>query len=89
LRFPVKLPARERKKYAANRDKFDVAADAPARLLQPLQERPDVGLEFRIVRGSGQEYPIRRIRSGCCARAASGHAVAAPPRTAMNSRRFH
>jgi hypothetical protein len=25
-------------------------------LLQPLQERPDAGLKFRIVRGSGQEH---------------------------------
>src|SRR5262245_9939203 len=33
-----------------------VTADAPARLLQPLQERPDAGLKFRIVRGSGQEH---------------------------------
>src|SRR5262249_30920504 len=29
-----------------------------------------------------------RTRSPCCARAASGHAAAAPPRTVMNSRRF-
>ena len=33
-----------------------VAADGPAQLLQPLQERPDAGLKFRIVRGRGQEY---------------------------------
>ncbi len=31
---------------------------------------------------------MRRIRSGCCARTASGHAAAAPPRSAMNSRRL-
>src|ERR1043166_6988975 len=32
---------------------------------------------------------MRRIRSvGCCARAASGHVVAAPPRSLMNSRRL-
>src|SRR4029077_20861618 len=30
---------------------------------------------------------MRTFRDGCCARAASGHA-AAPPRTAMNARRF-
>jgi hypothetical protein len=29
---------------------------------------------------------IRRIRSGCCARAASGHAAAAPPSSVMNAR---
>ena len=32
-------------------------------------------------------YPITGI-AGCCARAASGHAAAAPPRSVMNSRRF-
>jgi hypothetical protein len=31
--------------------------------------------------------PMRRIRSGCCACALSGH-VAAPPSSVMNSRRF-
>ena len=30
---------------------------------------------------------FRRIRSGCCARAASGHLAAAPPSAASNSRR--
>ena len=33
-----------------------VAADGPAQLRQPLQERPDAGLKFRIVRGCGQEH---------------------------------
>ena len=32
---------------------------------------------------------MRRIRSACCARAASGHAAAAPPSSVMNSRRLH
>jgi hypothetical protein len=32
--------------------------------------------------------PMRRIRSTCCARAASGQPAAAPPRSVMNSRRF-
>src|SRR5215510_10879860 len=32
--------------------------------------------------------PTRRIRSGCCARAASGHAAAAPPSSVMKSRRL-
>jgi hypothetical protein len=31
--------------------------------------------------------PITGI-AACCARAANGHAAAAPPRTVMNSRRF-
>ena len=37
-------------------------------------------------RPSSMSTPMRRIRSGCCARAASGHA-AAPPSSVMNSRR--
>src|SRR5262245_55045578 len=36
----------------------------------------------------GMSTPTRRIRSGGCARAASGHATTAPPRSVMNSRRF-
>ena len=34
-----------------------VAADAPAQQRQPLQERPDANLEFRIIRSSRQKYP--------------------------------
>src|SRR5262245_5474426 len=32
--------------------------------------------------------PIRRIRSACCARAATGHTAAAPPRSVMKLRRL-
>src|SRR5262245_35015661 len=32
--------------------------------------------------------PMRRIRSGCCARAEKGHAIAPPPITLMKSRRL-
>src|SRR5947208_2901174 len=32
--------------------------------------------------------PTRGIFANCCARAASGHAAAAPPSSVMNSRRF-
>ena len=32
--------------------------------------------------------PIRRTRSGCCARATNDQATAAPPTKLMNSRRF-
>src|ERR1700736_3105576 len=39
---------------------------------------------IRRVRKAARKYP----RTGCCARAASGHA-AAPPSSDMNSRRFH
>src|SRR5262249_19222961 len=45
-----------------------VAADAPARLLETLQERPDAGLKFRIVRSRGQEnadetHPLALLRA--------------------------
>ena len=33
-----------------------VLPDAPARLLQSLQERPDPGLKIRIVRSSSQQH---------------------------------
>ena len=36
----------------------------------------------------GSRNPITGI-AGCCARAASGHAAAAPPSSVMNSRRSH
>jgi hypothetical protein len=38
--------------------------------------------------GKGITIPMRRIAWACCARAASGHAAAPPPRSEMNSRRF-
>jgi len=34
----------------------------------------------------GKKKPIFGILPGCCARAASGHAAAAPPSNVMNSR---
>jgi hypothetical protein len=34
------------------------------------------------------KYPMIGSLPGCCARAASGHAAAAPPSSVMNSRRF-
>ena len=45
-----------------------IAADGPARLPQPLQERPDPGLKLRIVRGLGQDdadapHPLALLRT--------------------------
>src|SRR5262249_46976419 len=37
---------------------------------------------------NGLSTPILRTRSACCARAASGHAAAAPPSSVMNARRL-
>jgi hypothetical protein len=60
-----------------------VAADGPPELLEPVATRacPSGSCSARFM-----STPIRRIRSGCCARAASGHA-AAPLSAATNSRR--
>jgi hypothetical protein len=45
-------------------------------LLQALLERRKPSLPFRIVRGDTQSTAMRRMRSRCCARAASGHTAA-------------
>ena len=41
-----------------------------------------------VSRGTGTKKPRRQVRPGSCARAPSGHAVAAPQSSVMNSRRF-
>ena len=43
---------------------------------------------FRIVCGRGHEHADASHAFACCARAASGHAAAAPPSSVMNSRRL-
>jgi hypothetical protein len=68
-----------------------IAAVAPAQLLQDVLERRDLCLIFRIVRGAFMSTAMRRIGSGCCARAASGKksaATAALPNSVMKSRRL-
>src|SRR5262249_9720383 len=65
-----------------------VAPDRPAPFLKSLMEHCDAGLSFRIVSGRVHGTPMRRVFSRCCARAASGHAAAAPPMIVMNSRRL-
>jgi len=56
-------------------------------LVQTLQERRDLGLPLRIVRGCSHKHAGAPHPPPCCARAASGHATAAPPSVAKNSRR--
>ena len=51
-----------------------------------LQERCNEPLPASGSSAPGMSTPMRRIRSRCCARAASGHAAAAPPSSVMNSR---
>src|SRR5262249_15342326 len=62
-------------------------------MLQPRSASPCANAAMRAgASGSSaarfMSTPMRRIRSACCARAASGHAAAAPPRSAIKSRRF-
>src|SRR5262249_21655046 len=47
-----------------------VAADGPAQQRQPLQERPDAGLKYRIIRGCVHEHadaphPLALLRARC------------------------
>ena len=65
-----------------------IAAVGPTQLLQRLYECTVAGLNSGSVSERPANMPMRRMRSGCCARAASGHAAAAPPSSVMNSRRF-
>jgi hypothetical protein len=41
-----------------------------------------------LIGGNGIKIPIRRMRSRCCARKASGHTADALPMSVMNSRRL-
>ena len=52
-----------------------------------LQTAKALGIEV-VSLAALMSTPIRRICSRCCARAASGHAAAAPPTSAMTSRRL-
>ena len=65
-----------------------VAAIGPAQFLQALQERPRRACACLSSAAKLMITPMRRIRSPRCARAASGHAAAAPPSSVINSRRF-
>ena len=69
--------------------KADVATLGPPKLAQFLHEYLDTPFRFRIgLRNGKNSTPTRRIRSGCCARAASGHAATPPPSSVlMNFRR--
>jgi len=65
-----------------------VAAVRPARCLQLLHKARKADLPIGSAAARFMSMPTRRIRSPCCARAASGNAAAAPESSAMNSRRF-
>ena len=60
----------------------------PTQFLQRLQERPDPGLIFRIVRGCGQEHADTPHPLGLLRARRERPRAAAPPRSVMNSRRL-
>ena len=64
-----------------------VAAVGPTQARKRLSERGELKLRHGIVFVAARSTPMRRMRFGCCARAASGQ-TAAPPRNLMNSRRL-
>jgi hypothetical protein len=63
-----------------------ISAIDPTQVLKALQESATRACPSRLSAVRFMSTPMRRIRSGCCARAATGHA-AAPPSVTMNSRR--
>ena len=65
-----------------------VAADGPAQQRQPLMERRDAGLKFRIVRGRGQEHADAPHALALLRARGERPNAAAPPRTPRNSRRL-
>jgi hypothetical protein len=74
-------PARTGRRCGARRGQNspDDAADHPLRELNALRN-------LKTVKSLGLTVPPGLL--GCCARAANGHAAAAPPRSVMNWRRF-
>ena len=86
---PDRPPAPAVDRNGRRAQRYSIATFWPstiAALLQALPECFDAGARSR----SGDRLlrkPITGI-AGCCARAASGHAAAAPPSSVMNSRRF-
>src|SRR6516164_11333308 len=60
---------------------------------QPNSRSPSTNVAMRAFDSGSSEWigastPMRRIRPDCCARAAIGHAAAAPPSSDMKSRRL-
>ena len=68
--------------------KSKVAALHPSQFLQRLMERLHHRLRFQIAFGKVRQHANSPHALGCCARAASGHAAAAPPSRVMKSRRI-
>jgi hypothetical protein len=63
-------------------------AKAPNELFFALRSEPTLGRSGSAALRRRMSTPMRRIRSGCCARAASGQVAAAPPSSVMNWRRL-
>jgi Terminase small subunit len=82
--------AAERAEVSLERVLRDLAAIAFSRISNAVTWGPSVQVREEEEDGRRVKVstPMRRMRSGCCARAASGHAAAAPPRSAMKLRRL-
>jgi len=67
---------------------LDIAVLGPAERLETLAKCNDPSPHFGIILGVWMQECDGRMRSPCCARAASGHATAVPPSSvAKNFRR--
>jgi hypothetical protein len=65
-----------------------VAAIGPTQGRKSLRERREARLPQGVVLSNGMSTPMRRTPLPCCARAASGPATAAQPRSVIVSRRL-
>jgi hypothetical protein len=65
-----------------------IASFRPSKLLKPLSKSREALLHLWIIFGEANQYTDAPHGSGCCARATMGHAIAVPPITPRNSRRF-
>ena len=67
---------------------LDILVFGPAERLETLAKCNDPSQHFGIILGVWMQECDGRMRSPCCARAASGHATAVPPSSvAKNFRR--
>ena len=67
---------------------LNVSVLRPSERLKSLSKRRYAGFYPGSISASPCKNAMRRIRSACCARAASGHETVAPPSSVMNSRRL-
>ena len=62
----------------------DLEEEVAAHRVKAGEDRPDQTFASRSFSLNPMSTPIRRMRLGCCARAASGHATAVPLSSVMS-----